>query len=143
MAQITSVLRSLAENRLGEPILAMAQFRAAPPDANPLNLFVLADLIHRRRSARLPNPAFLAVGKTAVHVFSARFGTRIRLIGPLDRWSRSDLTATRSSGRYLRMIVQISPDRPRVELEAVDPDADADKVIELCTTPLGNAGVPE
>jgi len=41
------------------------------------------------------------------------------------------------------MIVQISPDRPRVELEAVDPDADADKVIELCTTPLGNAGVPE
>jgi hypothetical protein len=138
VAAIDSVVRALVELRLDEPVLALAGFRVVGDDTafdtSGVQLFSVGGWLVRRRKANWPTPAYLAVCESTVSVFSANLGRTTRLLGPLIVWQRAALAAkTRDDG--FRVIVLPAPNKPVLELEAVEPGPESASVIRLlCAT---------
>jgi hypothetical protein len=135
MAAVDSELRRLAQQRVKEPILAMAQFRAAGPTANRGGtaagvIYDAVRWIHARRTAQMPNPAYLAITELTLYVFSARFGISVKLIGPTQQWPRSEVIARHSDDNQFCVQLQLEPDKPH-EMEAADPGPESATLISL------------
>jgi hypothetical protein len=78
-------------------------------------------------------PAYIAVTDRKVQVFSARFGKVTTVLGPVESWNRSDVSAERV-GFAMRMAV---PGRDLV-VEPVRP-GEAERVMALLCKPQGNS----
>jgi hypothetical protein len=135
VASIDGVVRQLAQQRLDEPILAIAQFRVAGPELRwwtPLAVVVaqVPDWVARRHQARLPTPAFVSITESSVVVFSARFGRTTRVIGPVRVWPRAQVTAVPGDAPFM-VTVRPGPESVQIELDASDPGPDAASVIRL------------
>jgi hypothetical protein len=142
VAATDRVVRALIEKDVGQPVLAFARFGIAGANSatgavEAVSLFSVGGLIRRRGQASWPTPAYLAVCESIVNVFSARFDRGTRLIGPVMVWRRDLVDAVTVDGQ-LRVRVRPAPNRPVVELEAVEPGPESARVIRyLCEGPEG------
>jgi hypothetical protein len=141
MAAIDSVLRALIEKELGQPVLALARFAIARTNSGSdmravVNVFRVGDWLNRRAHAAWPTPAYLAVCKSTVNVFSARFDRGTRLLGPVMVWHREVLTALAIGDDEPRVRVRPALNRPTIDLEAVEPGPESALVVRyLCQGP--------
>jgi hypothetical protein len=136
VAAIDTVVRALVERRLDEPVLAMARFQVAGDDTSfdtaGVQLFSVGGWLVRRRKANWPTPAYVVVCESTISVFSASFGRSTRLVGPLIVWRRKAVAAKAREDR-IRVVVLPAPNKPALELEAVEPGPQSDAVIRhLC-----------
>ncbi len=139
MSAVDGVVRQLVAQRLDEPILAMAQFRVAGPKLGfwtpgAVAAFRILDWFARRRHARLPIPAYLAVTDSAALIFSAPFGRTARVVGPVKTWPRLQLHAVRVEGFPFRLKLRTDPRSWELQLDAVEPGPEAGEVIRLLCT---------
>jgi len=130
MSDVDGDLRRLAQERLQEPILAMAQFRAGVPRLFS-GILWSAEGRYNGRAARLPSPAYLVITTSRVVTFSARFSPEVKVIGPTNVWTRSEIRARRSTSSPAAMCIRWSTAEPEVEIEAAEPGTQSGEVIRL------------
>jgi hypothetical protein len=138
VAAIDGVVRALVERQLDQPVLAIAGFRISGTDTGlgtpaAVNPFSVGGWLQRRRQITWPAPAYLAVSDATISIFSARFDRGTRLLGPLMVWRRDVLVAAAVEDSDVRVRVRPVPNRPAIELEAVERGPEATAVIRhLC-----------
>jgi hypothetical protein len=147
VATVDELVRGLIEKQVAEPVLALARFHASGPESPQYWPFPLIPCravpfswlprllrwLRWRRAVRLPRPAYLAVGESAVRVSSARFGRGTRLLGPFEVWQRCEITEATVQGDGFRVSFRPGPNRDLVDLEAVEPGPEAASVIRYLT----------
>jgi hypothetical protein len=131
LSSVDAELLRLAQARVRPSILAMAQFHVTGPRSFPLNFFVGAEWLLKKRRSHVPTPTYLAVTESSVFVFSARFGGTTQIIGPVDEWPKSELSISRSATN--KFVVTVTPRRDgrAIELEAAEPGVDSERAIAL------------
>src|SRR6266568_5159151 len=141
MSAVDAELRRLAQERVDDTILAMAQFRFVVPEnvgGGPpllwligLALWKFRTVLRGRGGVHLPNPAYLAMTESVVYVFSARFGGAARIAGRTQQWPRSEINAWHWHDNRHAFLFQLGENNPAVEIEAADPSRESATLIDL------------